>query len=177
MWQEVPKHKLEFAAALSLFFFLLFSITLMKQSASTRLHEWVHWQADFPPPPWGCFLHLMFCDKMLHRSKLEEPNYWHMWRHLHQLCSLQRAVGEGEDGREKGLWQDAQAEIPIPLKNAFLKKKKKKEPKHSRSFTWTRPQWWTWQSSKRSLRNVLTLKTLANRARDNGEFSASFSSL
>lgn len=62
---------------------------------------------------------------MLQRSKLEEPNYWHMWRHLHQLCSLQRAVGEGEDGREKGLWQDVQAEIPIPLKNAFFQKKKR----------------------------------------------------
>lgn len=57
---------------LLLHFFLL-SITLMKQSASKRLHEWVHWQADFPPLPWGCFLHLMFCDKMLPRSKLEEP--------------------------------------------------------------------------------------------------------
>lgn len=64
---------------------------------------------------------------MLQRSKLEEPNYWHMWRHLHQLCSLQRAVGEGEDGREKGLWQDAQAEIPIPLKNAFFQKKKENQ--------------------------------------------------
>lgn len=153
--------------------FFLFSITLMKQSASKQLHEWVHWQADFPPLPWGCFLHLMFCDKMLHRSKLEEPQ---LLTHVTVFASIMQSTACG-GGRRRWEKKAFVTRGRGRNTNSSLKCILKKKKKHSRSFTWKQPQWWTWQSSKQSLQNVLTLKTLANRAQYNGEFPASFPSL
>lgn len=53
-----PKHKLEFASVLCVLNHL--DETIPKQWPC----EWDHWQADFPPLAWGCFLHLMFSDKV-----------------------------------------------------------------------------------------------------------------
>lgn len=53
-----PKHELEFAA-------VLFVLNHLDETIPKRwLCEWDHWQADFPPLAWGCFLHLMFSDKV-----------------------------------------------------------------------------------------------------------------
>lgn len=89
---------MEFAAALS----FLFSITLMKQSQSKRPCEWAYWQADFPPLAWGCFLHLMFPDKVLHRSKLKEPP---LLTHVTVFASIMQSTVCGRRGRGGRKWE------------------------------------------------------------------------
>lgn len=55
---RAPKHKLEFAA-------VLFVLNHLDETIPKEwLCEWDHWQADFPPLARGCFLHLMFSDKV-----------------------------------------------------------------------------------------------------------------